>query len=80
MTECVKDNAGAIGYLDSGHGWSEELVEVFLKNEDGIYITSEHAFYSGGVTYAASSGVTPDRADADWSAVEFLNKVGPMLF
>lgn len=80
MTKCVRQNAGAIGYLDSGHGWSEELAEVSLKNEDGKYLTSADAYSKGGITYAASSGVTPDRADLDWSSVEFLNKVGPMLF
>jgi ABC-type phosphate transport system substrate-binding protein len=77
MTDCVRQNAGAIGYLDSGHGWSEELAEVYVKNEDGVYLTSEYSFSQGGITYAASSGVTPDRADADWSSVEFLNKSGP---
>jgi len=76
MTKCVRQNAGAIGYLDSGHGWSEELAEVSLKNEDGKYLTSADAYSKGGITYAASSGVTPDRADLDWSSVEFLNKPG----
>ena len=80
MTACVKDNAGSIGYMDSGHGWSEELAEVNVRNEDGFYVTSKHAHENGGITYAAEEALTPMHADDDWSHVHFLNKVCIPMF
>lgn len=74
MTDCVRNNPGSIGYMDSGHGWSEELAEVNLKNDDGYYLTSRYAHENGGITDAAK-GVLPDEADMDWGDVNFLNKV-----
>jgi len=76
MTACLKNNPGAIGYLDSGHGWSKELAEVNVKNQDGTYLTSRYAHENGGISDAASNGEVPDRADLDWSDVNFLNKAG----
>lgn len=75
MTNCVRNNEGSIGYLDSGHGWSEEVAEINVKNEDGIFLTSRYAHAEGGISDAAGAGVTPNSADADWSDVNFLNKV-----
>lgn len=79
MTDCVNDNAGAIGYLDSGHGWSEELAEINVKNEDGVFLTSKNSQALGGISDAARAGNIPDSADGDWSAVNFLNKVCNVL-
>mmetsp|Transcript_4677 Transcript_4677/g.8958 ORF Transcript_4677/g.8958 Transcript_4677/m.8958 type:complete len:520 (-) Transcript_4677:179-1738(-) len=76
MTDCVRNNPGSIGYMDSGHGWSEELAEVNLRNADGYYLTSRYAHDKGGITDAAK-GVLPDEADLDWGDVNFLNKSGP---
>lgn len=76
MTDCVRNNPGSIGYMDSGHGWSEELAEVNLKNADGRYLTSRYAHDMGGITDAAK-GALPDEADLDWGDVNFLNKSGP---
>lgn len=74
MTNCVRENPGSIGYMDSGHGWSEELAEVNVKNNRG-YITSKDSHARGGIAAAAAAAGTPNSADADWSDVEFLLKV-----
>lgn len=75
MTNCIRENPGSIGYMDSGHGWSEELAEVNVRNKRGNYITSKDSHARGGIAAAASAAGTPSSADADWSAVEFLYKV-----
>jgi len=80
MTDCVRNNAGAIGYLDSGHGWSEEVAEINVKNEAGVFLTSKTSQALGGISDAAGAGNTPNSADADWSAVNFLNKVCNVLW
>mmetsp|Transcript_16129 Transcript_16129/g.23621 ORF Transcript_16129/g.23621 Transcript_16129/m.23621 type:complete len:524 (-) Transcript_16129:47-1618(-) len=76
MTECLKNNPGAIGYLDSGHGWSEGLAEVNLQNKDEYFLTSRYARDNGGITSAASFAMTPLRTDSDWGNVHYINKDG----
>merc|ERR1712137_1286522 len=61
--------------MDSGHGWSEELAEVNVRNKRG-YITSKDSHARGGIAAAAAAAGTPNSADADWSEVEFLLKDG----
>ena len=38
VTAAIKATPGAIGYLDAGHGYGENLDEVALKNANGIYL------------------------------------------
>jgi len=76
MTKCIKGNPGSIGYLDSGHGWSEGLSEVNLKNFDQKFLTSRIAHNNNGIAAAVSNAETPDHAYQDWSSVHFLNKPG----
>lgn len=76
MTSCIRDNANSIGYIDSGHGWSEELKEVSVMNEDGNFLTSRYSHSKDGIANAANSGITPNTTIADWSDVDFLNKGG----
>ena len=75
MTNCIRENPGSIGYMDSGHGWSEELAEVNVRNKRGNYITSKDSHARGGIAAAASAAAPPSSADDDWSEVEFLLKV-----
>mmetsp|Transcript_16131 Transcript_16131/g.23623 ORF Transcript_16131/g.23623 Transcript_16131/m.23623 type:complete len:522 (-) Transcript_16131:47-1612(-) len=76
MTECLKNNPGAIGYLDSGHGWSEDLAEVNVQNLDKTFLTSRAARDKGGITGAAGFTPPPDRIDGDWGSIQFINKAG----
>ena len=75
MTTCISGKDGAIGYLESGHGWDEKLTEVSLKNKDGYYVTSKQAFEDGGIASAAEDPVLPVDARFDWSGVHFINMV-----
>ena len=75
MTECLRENPGAIGYLDSGHGWSEDLAEVNVQNLDKTFLTSRAARDNGGITNAAGFTPPPDRIDGDWGSIQFINKV-----
>ena len=74
MTDCIKDKNGGIGYLESGHGWSEALTEISLQNKEGTFTTSKQAFANGGIASAATSVEVPN-ADEDWGAIEFIDKV-----
>lgn len=75
MTACIDDNDGAIGYMESGHGWAESLQEVSVQNLENEYITSRSAFLNGGIASAASDSELPRNLDEDWSAVDFIDKV-----
>lgn len=79
MTDCIRNNAGSIGYIDSGHGWAERLKEVNVKNEDNFYLTSKMSHERGGIAQAATAGNPPTKVTADWSEVNFLNKVSPFI-
>lgn len=76
MTDCILGNAGSIGYIDSGHGWSEGLKEVNVQNEDGFYLTSRFAHENQGIANAALAGNAPNSTTADWGGTNFLNKEG----
>jgi ABC-type phosphate transport system substrate-binding protein len=79
MTDCIKDKNGGIGYLESGHGWSESLSEISLQNKEGTFTTSKQAFANGGIASAAASVKVPN-ADEDWGAIEFIDKAGKNTF
>jgi hypothetical protein len=75
MTGCIRENEGAIGYIDSGHGWAEELKEVNVQNEDGNFLTSRKSRDKGGIADAALRGEVPDTLTEDWDGTNFLNRV-----
>ena len=75
MTECITEKDGSVGYLESGHGWSESLQEVSLQNKEGYFTTSKKAFKEGGIASAAVDPVLPAHAWDDWGNVEFINMV-----
>lgn len=77
MTTCIVENNGGIGYMESGHGWSEGLTEIKLQNKDGTFLTSRHAFETGGVADAAATAVTRSDAFVSWGGVHFIDQAGP---
>jgi len=77
MTDCIRQTPGTIGYIDAGHGHSQNLVEIELKNKDGNFISSLQSDDRGGIGYAAeASDFLPADAYRDFSKVELLNQAG----
>ena len=78
MTSCIRDNEGTIGYIDAGHGHSENLVEIELQNADGYFLSSLQAGDSGIALAALSAldeGIMPVDATHDYGHVKLLNMV-----
>lgn len=76
MTDCIRANDGSIGYIDSGHGWEQDLPEIELKNEAGNILSSKKAHSLGGIVAAASNpNLFPESFDDDFSKIDLLNKV-----
>ena len=73
MTACIRDTPGTIGYIDSGHGHSESLIEIELRNFDQKFLSSRTAADNGGIASAAA--VLPLNTD-DYSKVDLLNQPG----
>lgn len=73
MTACIKNFPGTIGYIDSGHGYSQGLTEVVLKNKDGMYLDAATAIANGGILSAL--GTLPTSASSDFSSVLLVNQV-----
>jgi len=71
VSDALAATAYSIGYVDSGHGHKLGLSEISLKNANGKYLTSKVADIGG----AATSQVLPAN-NADWSAVNLMNKAG----
>jgi len=79
MTACIRDNEGTIGYIDSGHGHSENLVEIELKNADGTFLSSKQAGDSGiglAALKALDDGILPSDSTHDYGHVKLLNMPG----
>lgn len=78
VTECITSLPGTIGYIDAGHGQSEGLPEVALKNLDGTVQTSKKAGENGGIASAMAEAEDelPTSFRADWSGVSLLNRPG----
>jgi ABC-type phosphate transport system substrate-binding protein len=80
MTDCIRNVAGTIGYLDAGHGHEEKLSEIELLNAAGTFLTSKQASAAGGIAEAANdaliNNVIPTDPTADFSAVNLLNRGG----
>ena len=79
MTACIKDNEGAIGYLDAAHGHEELLTEISIANGDGRFLTSK-AVGAEGVQAAVDLAAVPTSADEDFSDVAFYNKASIRCF
>lgn len=75
MTKCIRDNKGSIGYLDSGHGWSEGLLEVDIENKSGYFLTSRSAHNFGGIQKAVEDVTTPGSTE-NWGEVDFIYQSG----
>jgi ABC-type phosphate transport system substrate-binding protein len=75
MTDCLRETPGTIGYIDSGHGHAEDLVEIELRNADNVYISSKEAATKGGIMSAAANAGFPDSLDGDFANVMLLNQV-----
>jgi len=79
MTSCIRDNEGTIGYIDSGHGHSENLVEIELQNADGNFLSSKQAGDSGiglAALKALEEGILPADSTHDYGHVKLLNMSG----
>jgi ABC-type phosphate transport system substrate-binding protein len=80
MTDLIRGTPGTIGYVESGHGHSENLQEIELRNADDTkFISSKEAKEKGGFLAAALSADIPDFADEDFGNVELLNGVGGLV-
>lgn len=78
MTECIKDNLGAIGCIDAGHGFSAGLAKVSLQNRHGQFLTSQQALaaHNGSLDVFQSRGSLPLTADADFGNVTLIDRPG----
>lgn len=79
MTSCIRDNEGTIGYIDSGHGHDENLVEIELQNADGNFLSSKQAGDNGiglAAVKALEEGILPADSTHDYGHVKLLNMPG----
>ncbi|KAL7529171.1 hypothetical protein ACHAXR_004982 [Thalassiosira sp. AJA248-18] len=77
MTTCIRENEGAIGYIDASHGHEALLNEIKLKNGDGRFLTSKESGIEGIQAAAVDLSEVPDQADGDFSNVAYYNEPGP---
>jgi ABC-type phosphate transport system substrate-binding protein len=75
MNDCILEEEGTIGYNDSGHGHSEGLTEVDLKNAAGVYLNSKEAASLGGILSAAIGAGIPDSLGSNFGDVDLLYRV-----
>ena len=71
-----RSSAGAIGYIDAGHGHEHGLSEVALRNKDGVYLTTKTADIGAAATVALAAPDYLPAASADWSGVNLYNLGG----
>ena len=76
----IKTTPYSIGYLDAGHGHSENFGEVELKNKNGKYVDSKAADIGAAAAVALAAGVLPDDASADHSAVNLYDQTGDLTW
>eukprot|EP00585_Thalassiosira_rotula_P012007 CAMPEP_0196133156 /NCGR_PEP_ID=MMETSP0910-20130528/2492_1 /TAXON_ID=49265 /ORGANISM="Thalassiosira rotula, Strain GSO102" /LENGTH=476 /DNA_ID=CAMNT_0041392851 /DNA_START=76 /DNA_END=1506 /DNA_ORIENTATION=+ len=77
MTTCIRENEGAIGYIDAAHGHEADLKEIKLKNGDGFFLTSKEAGIDGVQAAAADLSTVPSTAFGDFTNVAYYNMKGP---
>lgn len=77
VTDCMNEEVGSIGYLDSGHGHAEGFEEVYVENSFGTKLTTIEAAKRGGIAAAAAQeGLMPADATGDFSSVSIINQPG----
>jgi len=72
MTDCIQNQKGVIGYIDSGHGHTAGLKEVSLQNKAGDFLTTKEAKFDETIT----TDPFPPQPDGDFGAVSFLDTSG----
>lgn len=72
----IKTTPYSIGYLDAGHGHSENFGEVELQNKNGKYVDSKAADIGAAAAVALAAGVLPADPSADHSAVNLYDQTG----
>ncbi|KAJ9466575.1 Phosphate-binding protein PstS [Diplonema papillatum] len=79
MTNFIQTTSGAIGYIDSGHGIDNNLLEVALDlpTEDNSFLSATSADASIDIGSAADVVDASDipLSTADWSSFSLMNKV-----
>ena len=75
MTDCILGTPGTIGYIDAGHGHSQGLQEIELRNADGNYISSLESNARGGIMAATENAGLPTTLDGSFASVNLLNAV-----
>eukprot|EP00980_Cylindrotheca_fusiformis_P028282 scaffold22589_cov138-Cylindrotheca_fusiformis.AAC.45 len=77
MTDCIRNEVGTIGYIDSGHGHAEGLQEIDLLNADGEYLSSKEAGEKNGILAAATEDAgIPPALDQSFANINLLNQPG----
>jgi len=76
MTNCIRETPGTIGYIDSGHGHSEGLTEIELRNADDVYISSKESNERDGIMAATDNAGLPDELTGSFADVQLLNQPG----
>jgi ABC-type phosphate transport system substrate-binding protein len=78
MSANIRSTPYSIGYIDSGHGHADGLVEVKLKNKAGNWLDSLEAGPSGIMAAASSTdaGLPTAAADTGWEGVNIINQPG----
>lgn len=77
MSTCIKESPGTIGYIDMGHGHSEDLPEIELINAAQRYISTKEAAERGGIMAALQNAALPDSLSESFADVNLLNRGGP---
>ena len=81
VSRALTGDAYSIGYIDSGHGEDDGLLEISIQNGDGKFLTSTEAISFDGVAGAAAAalqaGLMPSDPTADFSNVSLFNMPGP---
>eukprot|EP00750_Incisomonas_marina_P000324 INCI10240.1.p1 GENE.INCI10240.1~~INCI10240.1.p1 ORF type:complete len:369 (-),score=93.00 INCI10240.1:481-1587(-) len=76
VTAAIKETPGAIGYLDAGHGYSESLDEIALRNEDGAYLVANEAEIAAAGAVAVATNIIPGNATDSFADVNLYNLKG----
>jgi len=76
VTEMIAATPGAIGYLDSGHGYEAGFAEIALRNENGIFIRAVDANIGIATEEAINAGVIPTDPTDSWAEVTGYNLPG----
>lgn len=76
VTNCIREEAGTIGYIDAGHGHLAGLEEVYIENRAGTKLTTLTSSAQGGIAAAADvEGLMPASPTDDFSQVSLINQV-----